>query len=98
MADPGFPRGGATTPQVGGGGVATHDFAKFSQNLHEIKIIWVIDQIKSTQFLHLNCIDPQRLVPYPEIDDSRFRCALWIFKQQLTLKIRVRCGISIVRL
>ena len=31
---------------------------------------------------------------YPEIDDSRFRCVLWIFKHQLTLKVWARCGNS----
>ena len=36
--------------------------------------------------------------PYPEIGDSSFRCALWTFKQQLTLKMRARCSISIVLL
>ena len=35
---------------------------------------------------------------YPEIEDSSFRCALWTFKQQLTSKVRARCGISIVLL
>ena len=35
---------------------------------------------------------------YPEIGNSRFRCALWTFKQQLTLKMWARCGISIVLL
>ena len=35
-------------------------------------------------------------MPYPEIFDSSFRCALWLFKQQLTLKVWARCGISIV--
>ena len=35
---------------------------------------------------------------YPEIGDSSFRCALWTFKQQLTLKVRVRCDIYIVLL
>ena len=38
------------------------------------------------------------LSPYPEIGDSSFRCALWTFKQQLTWKVRARCGISIVLL
>ena len=37
MADPEFPRGGgANSP----GGAPTYDFAKFSQKLHEIEIIW----------------------------------------------------------
>ena len=35
---------------------------------------------------------------YPEIGNSSFRCALWTFKQQLTWKVRARCGISIVLL
>ena len=35
---------------------------------------------------------------YPEIGDSSFWCALWTFKQQLTLKVRARCDISIVLL
>ena len=35
---------------------------------------------------------------YPKIGDSSFRCALWTFKQQLTWKVRARCGISIVLL
>ena len=36
--------------------------------------------------------------PYSEIGDSSFSCALWTFKQQLTWKVRARCGISIVLL
>ena len=37
---------------------------------------------------------------YPEIGagDAYFKCTLWTFKQQLTLKRRVCCGISIVLL
>ena len=35
---------------------------------------------------------------YPEIGDSSFRRALWTFKQQLILKVRAHCGISIVLL
>ena len=35
---------------------------------------------------------------YPEIGNSSFRCALWTFKQQLTLKVWAHCGISIVLL
>ena len=31
---------------------------------------------------------------YPEIRDGSFRCTLWTFKQQLTLKVRARCGSS----
>ena len=38
------------------------------------------------------------LSPYPEIEDSSFRCALWTFKQQLARKVQARCGISIVLL
>ena len=39
VADPGFPRaGGANSP--GGRGAPTYDFAKISQNLHEIERIW----------------------------------------------------------
>ena len=37
MADPGFPGGGAPTPQRG---VPTYDFVKISQELHEIERIW----------------------------------------------------------
>ena len=38
MVDPGFHRGGDTSPwQVRGGGVPEYHFAKFSQNLHGIK-------------------------------------------------------------
>ena len=37
MADPGFPRGGGANPS----GVLTYDFAKVSQNLHEIERIWI---------------------------------------------------------
>ena len=33
---------------------------------------------------------------YPEIDDASFKCTLWTSKQQLALKMRMRCGISIV--
>ena len=46
------------------------------------------------QFMMLNGIQ----VTYPEIGDSSFRCALWTSKQQLTLKVQARCGISIVLL
>ena len=35
---------------------------------------------------------------YHEIGDAKFKFALWTFKQQLALKMRVRCGISIVLL
>ena len=35
---------------------------------------------------------------YSEIDDGNFKGALWIFKQQLISKRRVRCGISILLL
>ena len=35
VADPGFPRGGAPTPQ----GAPTYNFAKISQKLHEIERI-----------------------------------------------------------
>ena len=38
------------------------------------------------------------LIPYPEIGDANFKCALWIFEQRLALKMRARCGISIVLL
>ena len=41
---------------------------------------------------------PTMSTSYPEIGDSSFSCALWTFKQQLTLKVRARCGISIVLL
>ena len=36
VADPGFPRGRGATLR----GEPTHDFAKFSQKLHEIERIW----------------------------------------------------------
>ena len=36
VEDPGFPRGGAPTPQ----GAPTYDFAKISRKLHEIERIW----------------------------------------------------------
>ena len=36
VADPGFPRGGAPTPQ---GGAPTYEFVEFSQKLHEIERI-----------------------------------------------------------
>ena len=36
VADPGFPRGGDANPP----GALTYDFAKFSQELHEIERIW----------------------------------------------------------
>ena len=32
--------------------------------------------------------------PYSEIGDVNFKCALWNFKQQLALKIRVHCSLS----
>ena len=35
---------------------------------------------------------------YPEIGDANFKGALWTFKQQLALRMRVRCGISILLL
>ena len=35
---------------------------------------------------------------YPEIGNTSFKCALWTFKQQLALKMRARCRISIVLL
>ena len=38
----------------------------------------------SSQIFH-HCI-----ISYPEIGDSCFRCAIWAFKQQLTLKVRAR--------
>ena len=41
-------------------------------------------------------VAPWMLSPYPEIGDANFRCAFWIFKWQLTLKVWARCGISIV--
>ena len=41
VADPGFPRrGGANSPGGGLGVAPTYDFAKISQKLHEIEIIW----------------------------------------------------------
>ena len=33
---------------------------------------------------------------YPQFGYDNFKCTLRTFKQQLTLKMRVRCGISIV--
>ena len=38
-ADPGFPVGGGADPTWG---VATYDFVKFSQKLHEIEKIWAV--------------------------------------------------------
>ena len=35
---------------------------------------------------------------YPEIGDSNFKCTPWTFKQQLALKMRALCRISIVLL
>ena len=35
---------------------------------------------------------------YPDIGDANFKGALWTFKQQLALEIRVRYGISMVLL
>ena len=35
---------------------------------------------------------------YPEIGDINFKCALWTFKQQLTLSTWARCRIYIVLL
>ena len=35
-------------------------------------------------------------ITYPEIDDVNIKGALWTFKQWLALKMRVRCGLSIV--
>ena len=40
VMDPGFPPGGGVNPPGGGGGL-THNFAKFSQKLHEIERIHV---------------------------------------------------------
>ena len=42
VADPGFPQGGGANP-----GGATHDFAKFSQKLHEIERIWTPGELWS---------------------------------------------------
>ena len=40
----------------------------------------------------------RKLPAYPEFGDATLKCALWTFKQQLALKIRVHYGISIVLL
>ena len=38
------------------------------------------------------------MAAYPEIGNAKFWCALWIFKEKLALKIRVRCEIAVVLL
>ena len=35
---------------------------------------------------------------YSEIDNTKFKCTLWTFEQQLAFKMRARCRISIVLL
>ena len=40
----------------------------------------------------------RKLPAYPEFGDATLKCALWTFKQQLALNIRVHYGISIVLL
>ena len=44
------------------------------------------------------CNAKETICPYPEIGDANFKCALWTFQQQLTLKMQARCSISIVLL
>ena len=46
----------------------------------------------------LFAIDITVLRPYPEIANANFMCTLCTFKQQLALKNRMHCGISIVLL
>ena len=46
------------------------------------------------EFGHISHID----MSYPEIGDANFWCALWTFKQQLTLKMSAHCRISTVLL
>ena len=56
-----------------------------------------LDAVNSRKRFRFDLIVLQEtFLSYPEIGDSGFRCALWNFKQQLTLKVRARCGISIV--
>ena len=33
---------------------------------------------------------------YPEIDDANFKCAVWIFEQQLALRMRLHCAMSLL--
>ena len=56
----------------------------------------ILDLTLILKILSITCVLLIWWLPYPEIGDTSLRCALWTFKQKLTFKMQIRCGISIV--